>query len=289
MHPKTRTVIMPGWDGRLRDAGLEHISGVYEFSGGNVITRSRSSEVREVVLGWGADTRTIFIKKYWIERWPQLWKGMFRGVRFGVSKARREFENLEQFRAWNLDAPAPLAYGEERVAGWLTRSYLITEAVPAAIPLQVFLREQPTVGEGSSATEWRQQLLSNLAGCTRRLHEHRFVHGDYYWRNILLSGHDLSHFYLIDAHKGRKWFPGRGQRSRAWDLASLDAPAPAFFRRSERLRFFLTYLGQQRLDAPAKSLLRRVLLLAEPMRKLQLLRARGGGRRDVEHPMPVAF
>src|SRR5262245_47597338 len=119
MHVNSRIVIKPGWDEWLRQGGLEDISAIYEFNGGKVVTRSRSSEVREVLLGTGAETRTIYIKKYWIERWEQLWKGMLRGVFLGTGKARREYENLQRLRDWNLDAPAPIAYGEERVAGWL--------------------------------------------------------------------------------------------------------------------------------------------------------------------------
>ena len=39
--------------------------------------------------------------------------GALRGTFFGRSKARREFRNLWRLRRWGLDAPAPVAFGEE--------------------------------------------------------------------------------------------------------------------------------------------------------------------------------
>ena len=69
------------------------------------------------------------------------------------------------------------------------------------------------------------------------------------------------------------------------DLAALDSPAPHFFRRAERLRFFLLYRNHRKLDAGDKSLLRLVLRLAEPLRERQLRRALGLGR---ETPRSIA-
>ena len=124
----------------------------------------------------------------------------------------------------------------------------------------------------------RRTLVENLAAYTRRLHERHFVHHDYFWRNILLTGRSLEHFFLIDAHKGRTWRTWEERRARARDLAALDAPAPHFFRRSERLRFFLLYRGRRTLDSADKALLRQTLRLAEPMRERQLRRVLGQGR-----------
>jgi len=102
------------------------------------------------------------------------------------------------------------------------------------------------------------------------------VHHDYFWRNILLSGSGLTRFFLIDAHKGRCWFPWEEVRARARDLAALQAPAPRFFRRTEMMRFFLLYRNHSRLDTRDKELLRLTLRLAGPMREKQLRRALGG-------------
>lgn len=274
----SNTVIAPGWEACLRQHKLDTVEAVYRFGAGEVITRSGSVEVRRAQLGADSVARMVFIKKYWVGKPSQLWSGMFRGTFFGQSKARREHDNLARLRGWQLDAPAPVAYGEERRAGWLMRSFLISEGVPEPMPLHVFIRERLPALPAEESRRERRELIERLAPCTRRLHERGFVHHDYFWRNILLSGGDLTRFFLIDAHKGRRWRSGEERRGRARDLAALDAPAPRFFRQTERLRFFLLYRGHRSLDVEDKALLRLALKLAAPMRELQLRRALGLGR-----------
>lgn len=278
MFLRCRTCVAPEWEPLLRGHGLDTLEGVYQFAAGEVITRSRSVEVRRAELGAGPGARIVFIKKYWITRPSQLWSGMFRGTFFGQSKARREHDNLARLRAWHLDAPAPVAYGEERRCRWLLRSFLISEGVPNPTALHGFVRDCLPAMPPENSRRVRRELIQNLAASTRRLHEHGFVHHDYFWRNILLSGAEVSRFFLIDAHKGRLWRRGEELRCRAADLAALDAPAPRFFRRTERLRFFLRYRDHHRLEAEDRAMVRLTLKLAQPMREKQLRRALGLGR-----------
>jgi hypothetical protein len=271
---RVKTVISPDWEPVLRAHALETVDGVYRAGGGRVVARSGSTEVREVHLDSDSGIRTVFVKKYWAQRPSQVWSGTFRGTFFGRSKVRREYENLVRLRAWGFDAPRPVSYGEERWARWLVRSYLISEGVPEPTPLHVFIRKRLSLPNDDSR-RIRRELVEGLAACTRRLHERRFVHHDYFWRNILLAGSDLTRFFLIDAHKGRCWFPWEELHSRAKDLAALQAPAPRFFRRAEMMRFFLLYRNHSRLDLRDKDLIRLTLRLAEPMREKQLRRALG--------------
>lgn len=252
---------------------------IYKSQMGDIVTQSGSTEVRRVVLGSGAAARTIFIKKYWVTRPRQLWSGMFRGVLFGTSKARREFNNLNFLRGHGLDAPAGVAFGEERHLGFVVRSFLISEGVRDPRPLDLLIRDWLPQRPAAGQRRWRAELIQRLAEYTRRLHARRFVHHDYFWRNIILTGTSLDHFALIDAHKGRVWAGWAGQHCRAKDLATLDAPAPAFFRRTERIRFLLAYLGKKKLAAADKHFPRRVLAIAEPQRERQLRRVREGGNR----------
>lgn len=275
MPASEKTAITPGWESFLRASGLDTVAGVYQFNLGEVVVRSGSTEVRRVQLRNGSATRTVYIKKYWANGFSQLWSGALRGTFFGRSKARREFRNLERLRQWGLDAPTPVAFGEERRVRWLTRSFLISEEVANPCMLDVLIREQLTQS-GKAQRLFRRELIEALAQYVRRLHEHHFVHHDLFWRNVILSGRELSHFYLIDAHKGRVWMPVAGPWERAKDLATLDAVAPVFFRRTERLRFLLRYLGIGRLDHRARRLARRVLRAAAPLRAKQLRRVQEG-------------
>jgi RIO-like serine/threonine protein kinase len=185
---------------------------------------------------------------------------------------RREFENLQRIRDLGLDAPEPVAFGEERRRGWLTRSYLISAGVPDPCSLDVYLREDIAARPRAQQAIARIELINRLADYARRMHEQHFVHHDFFWRNILLSEGSLAHFYLIDSHQGDCWKTGEGWRFRVQDLAALDAPAPAFFRRTERLRFFLKYRGLGRLSALDKRRLRQIVATADRQRARELRR-----------------
>ena len=264
----------PDWQPLLQARQLDGVEAVYALQAGTVLKPGATTEVRRLEWLDHGLRRELYVKKYWYPTSGDRWSGFHRGTFWGVSKVRREFENLARLRAWGLDAPAPVAYGEERRASWLHRSFLISEGIPDPLSLDLFIRDLSPTLPASEQRQLRRELIGRLADYLRRMHEHRFVHHDFFWRNILLSGRSLAHFFLIDSHKGRCWKPWMETRSRAKDLATLDAPAPSFFRRSERLRFFLRYRGQRRLTRDDKQLLRLVLRLAEPMRPAQLERVR---------------
>ncbi len=269
----TETIqIHTDWQPLLKAHKLDSVAAIYACNDGKGVTLSGSTEVRRITLGSGPDARTLFIKKYWISRASQLWSGLFRGVMFGRSKALREFANLARLREWGLDAPAAVAFGEERRAGFVVRSFLISESVRDPLPLDRFIRDCLSAQAEEEQRRLRKELISKLAVYTRRMHEHRFVHHDYFWRNIILSGGKLSQFNLIDAHKGCVWPAWSEQRSRAKDLAALDSAAAHFFRRTERLGFLHAYLGRKKLTPRDKDFVRLVLKIAAPLRERQLRR-----------------
>lgn len=276
MLSTAKLVIAPDWQPALHARKLDCFDALWNLSG-QVVKRSNSTEVLRVAL----DNHVVFLKKYWLTSLNQLVSGITRGALFGTSKVRREFENMQRLHAWRLDAPAPVAWGEQRRAGGLVRSVLVSEGIPDPMPLDRLIvgaqarraeaspPYRSVVGRGGP-TAPNSALIIHLADYVRRLHAHHFEHHDLYWRNIILSGDTLTHFYLLDAHKGRIWDQKREREARAQDLATLDAPAPAFFRRTERLRFLLRHLDKRRLDEETKALARLTFVLAEPMRQRQL-------------------
>jgi tRNA A-37 threonylcarbamoyl transferase component Bud32 len=264
--------IAPEWQELLRQRGLLSVEAVYQLREGAVLKGGAATELRRLELRDDKQTRVLFIKKYWYPTFKLRWSGFYRGTFLGTSKVRREFENLARLREWGLDAPAPVAYGEERRNRWLYRSYLISEGVPSPMPLDLFIRDVLPTMPARERRRQQTELLQRLADYTRRMHEHHFVHHDYFWRNILLSERSLEHFFLIDSHKGRCWKSWAELQGRAKDLATLDSPAPRFFRRSERLRFFLRYREHSRLTTGDEDLVRLILRLAKPMRTSQLNR-----------------
>ena len=263
-----RPELIPG----LHKAGLGTVAATYAREDGTVITRSKSTEVRRLVLPDGA---VVFLKKYWMGNWKRVWNGLFRGAVFGRSKVRREYENLVRLRAVGVNAPEPLAYGEERRGPCLWRSFLLTAAVPEARPITWFIREHLPRLEAEERRLARRELITRLAQWTRHLHDQGFVHHDLFWRNLLLEGASLQRIWVIDAPQGRSSRGAADWSGRVQDLSALDSAAPSFFRASERLRFYLIYAGQSRLSPEDKSRVRQVLRAAAPQRELQQRRVLG--------------
>ena len=258
----------PGWEARLRAAGLNSFEPAFLGDQGTVVRRSGSSEVRRVEVE-GA-RQVLFLKKSWVTRWAQLRSRVFRGMLFGASQVRREFANLARLHEWQLTEAMPLAFGEERRAGWLWRSFLITTGIAEPMPVDAFIRDVLPRLAGAERRSVRGELLRQVARLTRVMHARQFTHGDLYWRNLVIAGNELARLSLIDMPRGRSHRRELSVAARASDLAALDAPAPRFFRRSERLRFLLDYRQTRRLDAGGKELIRQVLKAAEPMRRKQL-------------------
>ena len=286
MALRQNVVIAPAWRNPLRARGWDNFATVFAFPDGDVLKAGKATELRRVNLSDGNAVHTIYIKKYSYPTPRARWSGFYRGTFLGASKVRTEFDSLVRLRAWGLDAPAPVAYGEERQGRWLHRSFLISEGVPDPLSLDLFIRDHLPGLAAGERRRVRRELIDRLADYTRRMHEHRFVHHDYFWRNILLSGASLDHFFLIDSHKGRCWRSSAETSARAKDLATLDAAAPMFFRRTERLRFFLGYRNHPKLTPEDRRLVRLALRLAEPMRETQKRRVeKARGHRETTQGM----
>jgi tRNA A-37 threonylcarbamoyl transferase component Bud32 len=276
MLRRARIHFAPGWETRLRGAGLGKFEPLFLCEQGTVVRLGGSSEVRCIELETEAGRRMVFLKKYWVRHWTQLRSRVFRGMLFGASKVRREFSNLALLHEWRLTEAAPVAFGEERRAGWLWRSFLITSGIAEPMPVDAFIRDALPRLAGADRQSRRGELLRQVARLTRAMHARHFTHGDLYWRNLVIAQDDLSRLSLIDMPRGRRHAHEPGMAAKAADLAALDAPAPWFFRRTERLRFLLEYRQTQRLDAAGKELIRQVLKMAGPMRRRQLGHVGGG-------------
>ncbi|WP_300454420.1 lipopolysaccharide kinase InaA family protein [Accumulibacter sp.] len=274
MLHRQRIHFAPGWEARLGACRLDTFDAAFGCAQGTVVRRSGSSEVRRVEVEVEGAPRVLFLKKSWVTRWAELRSRVFRGRLFGASPVRREFANLAWLHEWRLSEAAPVAFGEERRAGWLWRSFLMSTGVAEPMPVDAFIRDVlPRLGEAERQVR-RGELLRQVARLVHAMHARRFTHGDLYWRNLVIAQQNLARISLIDVPRGRRHRREPGVRARAQDLAALDAPAPWFFRRTERLRFLLDYRQTRRLDAGGKALIRQVLELAAPMRRKQLAHVR---------------
>jgi len=171
--------IDPAYRAVLEQAGLASVEAVLRCHRGLVVAWSRSSDTIQVPLGDGR--LAVFIKRYHYATWRRRIKPMLRGTFFGRSRARAEFEALQTMRRLGIPAVRPIAYGERRLWHFVRSCFLITEAVPGAIPLTRFVRQLSDCGPTERRAVMRE-LVVGLAEHVRRMHEAGFVdpavHGD---------------------------------------------------------------------------------------------------------------
>jgi len=173
------------------------------------------------------------------------------------SKARREFRSYESMRRLGVQCAVPVACGEERDRlGRLRRAFIVTVAIPNAVPLTEFV---DTHCNGNGSRELRETLIRELAQQTRRAHSGGFIHSDLWVRNVLINWDEPGRpgVWLIDSPRGGLWRLWRPMGSML-DLASLNKGAVNLCSRAERMRFLREYLGEN-ANGKVKRLARRVL------------------------------
>ncbi|MCB5187180.1 lipopolysaccharide kinase InaA family protein [Methylobacillus caricis] len=201
----------------------------------------------EVVLV-EAEGRQYYVKRYYAAG---------KGIRYfiGTPRIEREWQNLQRFDTWGIPTSQLVAYGMEYRHGIFHRGALVTAAIPHSTDLVTLARNcDPHLQD----KKWVNSVSHQLAAIARTLHSQRFIHGDLKWRNILVG--DDAKVFLIDSPCGRTLPHGLLQYHIVKELANIDRNAKQYgLRRSQRLRFFLQYLGQSILSHNAKRQLRRIL------------------------------
>lgn len=189
-------------------------------------------------------------KSYYVKRYSQRGKVMRRWL--GRSRVRAEWENLLLFRGLGLRVPPIAAYGESGARG-----VLITEEVPGAVDLHSLVRQRPELLQDRN---WLNQVMVQVAEIARQLHAISFAHNDLKWRNILVTGISNPEVYLIDCPMGQTWWGPLLAYKKIKDIACLDKVAKYCLSRTVRLRFYLDYVGRDRLTAADKTFIRKVLV-----------------------------
>lgn len=261
----------------LRAARLDSVARVLASVGHHLAAWSRTSDtIRYDAHGTHS---ALYIKRYHYLRWRQRIRAMFRGTFFGASRARSEYRALTQMRRLGIQAVRPVAYGERRVCHFLRSCFLITEAVPDAMPLSSFIQTFGQHRASAKSVRFRREILASLARQVRHMHDSGFVHQDLFWRNVLIRSlpEDRFEFYFLDASVGRRIRILRRRREHiVRDIAAMAAVAPHFCSKADQLRFLLNYLDTKRLDEKDRRWLRSVQTESSRLRETELQRIRRG-------------
>lgn len=116
----------------------------------------------------------------------------------------REFDLLQQLRAWQLPVPTPIATRCQRIFFVLCRGDLITQTIPEAHTLAQVLQSQPLA----------EQQWHALGELLARFHARGVYHADLNANNILLD--EAGGFHLLDFDRGELRTTGT-----SWQEANL--------------------------------------------------------------------
>lgn len=188
---------------------------------------------------------------YYVKRYRRA-----KGLRAYLPRPRikAEWQNLQHFADWGIPTAQIVARGMERKAGAFVRGAMITREIPATDDLAHLANKQDARLQDP---HWVGHVSRQIAGFTRTMHEHGFVHNDLKWRNILVD--DQKNAYLIDCPTGGFWWGPFLQYRIIKDLACLDKVGKYQLSRSQRLRFYLYYTRQQRLTPADKKRIKKIV------------------------------
>jgi tRNA A-37 threonylcarbamoyl transferase component Bud32 len=165
-------------------------------------------------------------------------RGLRRALVEGLrgSRAARATRGAEELARIGIASPEVRAIAENRRAGGVRESFLLTDFLADALPLPVAM---PTLCEDRLRRRAAAHELGDLIG---KLHAAGFDHGDLKHSNLLLQADGC--FALLDLDS---MIPPRrpGLRQRARALGQLEAYAVDLYPwlpRTDRARFFASYL-----------------------------------------------
>lgn len=210
---------------------------------GERLTRSPISEVIRIEL----DGLRYYIKRYW-----KAGKGL--RCLIGPPRIVSEWQNLQRFDAWGIPTPLVVAWGCEQRYGRFVRGAMISLEIPDTEDMATLAHNNDRRLQDHS---WLNLIGDQLALYTRKMHENNFMHNDLKWRNILINGE--GRLFFIDCPCGKFWLRPFREYRIIKDLACIDKIAKHKLSRTHRLRFYLKYKAQQRLQARDKCQIRRIL------------------------------
>jgi hypothetical protein len=190
--------------------------------------------------------------RYYVKRYWGAGKGLRRYI--GRPRVKAEWQNLKHFAKWGVPTASIVAYGLERKQGSFVRGALITRELDHTQDLALLAkRDDPRLRD----KDWVAGVSRQLARATRTLHDHHFTHNDLKWRNLLVN--DRAELFFIDCPTGSFWWGPLLRYRIVKDLACLDKVAKYKLSRSQRLRFYLQYLGRERLNTSDKKRIRQIV------------------------------
>ena len=269
--------IDPDYKAALDELGLTCIDAVFSFNAGrNLHKPNLARHKSRLQFEISSPPTTLFLKRY--DRPPilvQLKNWLTAGQRRSCSSF--DFEPAGKLAEAGINTARNVAYGWQWGAVFERRSFVITEKIANAESLERKLPRCFNRHANAENLKLRREFITALADFVKRFHATGLRHRDLYFSHIFCDD-DSREFYLIDL--ARVFKPALlSERFRLKDIAQLYYSAPAdYFSRTDRLRFYLALVSQNKLIDKDKVFIHRVTGKAQRM-----------ARHDSKHGRVAAF
>ena len=241
----------------FKKLGLTSFDALFSFDSGKDPGGSSLPEYRSRLEFKTSDPqKTLYLKRYHHpDAMTQIKNWFWHNAR--KSMMSFDLEPADDLARADIKTPKTVAYGEQWGVFFEKRSFIITEELPNAEPLE---QKLPDCFEDISKTEnliQQRNFINRLGQFAKKFHSTGYRHRDFYLAHIFYSNDGT--FYLIDLQRA---FKPRilAQRFRVKDISQLFYSAPgSAFSRTDRLRFYKTYAGKRSLDRRDKAFIRKVV------------------------------
>jgi hypothetical protein len=174
----------------------------------------------------------------------------------GILTFRREFDNLQKLKKFDVPTLDVLYYAE-RVVDGDRRAILISRELSGYISFEECVADWVQNGWPDKAA-WHD-LIQRLAAIARHMHQHRMQQNCFLPKHVFLGEVDgKPDLRLIDFEKAKRRLTVESAMVR--DLDTFNRRSPAF-RTTDRLRFLLAYHEQPRVNARVRKTWKKLVAL----------------------------
>jgi heptose I phosphotransferase len=231
--------------------GFKDFASFMDFEGGELVTRQRGRTVTRLEL----NGRAFYLKRNRFDS-RELMKTVLH-LRWPAKNAVSEWKNILAVERLGIRTVIPIAMGEKRLFGLEVSSFILTEELYGAKPLEEVLKQELQEKLSPARRKWKQSIIEKVAEIAQSMHSSGMCHQDFYLGHFFLAPDDS--LYLIDLQRvlHRSELP---RRYIVKDLGQLNYSVDCVgnISRTDRMRFFLHYLGVKSLGAAEKNLARSI-------------------------------
>lgn len=237
----------------LKKEALDSFASIMNYRGGEPVKETEEVSVDRIRLKTG----TFYLKRYRSSVKSSI-EPLFklkRVERDGI----KEWDNICRIGEIGINTVTPVAAGSRRTGLFRSESFILTEALGNARKLDEFFRENFIPPYDREKIRFKRDIIAEVAGIVRRLHENRLSHQDLYLGHFYIELRQAGRFklYLIDLQRVREANNAvTRMRHRIKDLSQLlfASHYEVFVSNTDRLRFYKAYAGGRRLDRSDKRL-----------------------------------